>query len=249
MQDRDTDADWEKLAQHEPYWAVLTHDKFKRKNLDEDTRRDFFDSGTGYVDKTKNVLTKLSDGPFTPRSALDFGCGVGRLVIPMSRDCERVVGVDISDSMRTECKKQSLGTPGIELYRTLEDVPNARFDWVNTCIVLQHIPPERGIVLVRTMLAMLEPNGGVSLQVTFFKERKLLGSLAYINAFQSAPGVVKPLEELPAGPGTPISMYDYDLNRIFYELIRAGVRQMRVWHEDHGGIHALFIAGVRSAAP
>jgi len=248
MQDRDTDADWEKLAQHEPYWAVLSHDKFKTKNLDEATLDNFFQTGVNYVDRTKKVLADLSDGPFIPRSALDFGCGVGRLVIPMSRDCERVVGIDISDTMLLECKKKTLGAPEIELYSTLEEIPNARFDWVNTCIVLQHIPPERGIVLLRTMLAMLEPMGGVSLQVTFFKERKLLTSLMYVNGFQSSPGVVKPLEELPVGPGTPIAMYDYDLNRIYYELIRGGVGQMRVWHEDHGGIHALFIAGVRSAA-
>lgn len=41
----DTDSDWELLGETDPYWAVVTFDRFRRTNLDSDNLREFFERG------------------------------------------------------------------------------------------------------------------------------------------------------------------------------------------------------------
>jgi hypothetical protein len=46
---RDTDKDWEELAKHEPYWAVITSDEYLGGHLDEAARTAFFTNDEGTV--------------------------------------------------------------------------------------------------------------------------------------------------------------------------------------------------------
>lgn len=90
---------------NEPYFGVITHDEFRKSNLTDENRKEFFNSGTAHVE---SVLKKIREhiGPaFMIKQALDFGCGVRRLVIPLSEITENVTGVDVSDSMLGEAGK------------------------------------------------------------------------------------------------------------------------------------------------
>src|SRR4051812_1141904 len=62
---------WEELARREPYFSVLTDDRFLSDRIDDAARAAFF--ATGEADISRLL------GDFRPESALDFGCGVGRL--------------------------------------------------------------------------------------------------------------------------------------------------------------------------
>jgi hypothetical protein len=42
---RDTDRDWQVIGEREPYWGVLTENKFKRAKLDSASVDEFFVSG------------------------------------------------------------------------------------------------------------------------------------------------------------------------------------------------------------
>lgn len=42
---RDTDRDWAKLAEENPYWAVISADRFLGKEISEAEREVFFRSG------------------------------------------------------------------------------------------------------------------------------------------------------------------------------------------------------------
>src|SRR5690606_30137204 len=98
----DTDNEWEEWNKTDPYFSVLTNPKFRRQVLTEEAREEFFNSGREDINKVMAICRQHLDPAFTPRRALDFGCGVGRLVVPLSRLAAQVVGLDVSQSMLAE---------------------------------------------------------------------------------------------------------------------------------------------------
>ncbi len=109
MATNNTDHDWESFGKNDPYWAVLTQDRFRKKVLDETARRDFFLSGEKYIDWVFWMIHKHVDSEFNPGKGLDFGCGVGRLLLPIARRCQSAIGTDVSESMLLEAKKCRVG--------------------------------------------------------------------------------------------------------------------------------------------
>src|SRR5512140_2314417 len=95
---RDTDADWRKLGETNPYWGVITHPDFLQENLTPEAVDRFYESGRHYIDQVAADLAKLTGAPPSGR-ALDFGCGVGRLAEAMTAYAQRVTGLDISPGM------------------------------------------------------------------------------------------------------------------------------------------------------
>ena len=87
-----TDDEWEKWGQKDPYFAVLTAEKFRRSRLTDEARAEFFDSGRKYLHNILKVCKEKIDKDFSPETALDFGCGTGRVLIPLARSIPHVVG-------------------------------------------------------------------------------------------------------------------------------------------------------------
>jgi 2-polyprenyl-3-methyl-5-hydroxy-6-metoxy-1,4-benzoquinol methylase len=79
-----TDRDWEKFGKNDPYFGVISDDKFKMSNLADENKEEFFKSGADYIDDVLSKIKLHIDPFFRPNKALDFGCGVGRLVIPLA---------------------------------------------------------------------------------------------------------------------------------------------------------------------
>lgn len=50
-------------------------------------------------------IRKRLDNSFEPRRGLDFGCGVGRLSIPMASICRSIVAADVSEFMIEEARE------------------------------------------------------------------------------------------------------------------------------------------------
>ena len=91
-----------------------------------------------------------------------------------------------------------------------------QFDFVHSFIVLQHIPPERGMPLLRKLLRLLAPGGVFALQLTFAKKRNLLMHEAPVASYyRRVGGVMHDLGALGGPAEGTVSMYDYDLNDIF----------------------------------
>src|SRR4029453_17456242 len=86
---------WDKHAAHDPLWAVLSEDS--KSGGRWDVAR-FFQTG---VSEIASVLYQLeSRGLDLARgSALDFGCGVGRLTQALAPHFRHVTGVDVSPRM------------------------------------------------------------------------------------------------------------------------------------------------------
>jgi SAM-dependent methyltransferase len=226
-----TDRDWEKFGQHDPYWAVLTQDRFHGAHLDQQRQAEFFENGQIVVDEMFATIDRHFDDDFEPGSALDFGCGVGRLTLALAERCDRVVGVDVAPGMLTEARKNCAahGYDHVELVQgddQLSRVTGA-FDLLVSRIVFQHIPASRGERILERMLAMLNPGGIGSLHFYCGHRTDLEG--------QPAAGWKNLLCSLRAGWRSTLArirgqavmeMHAYDLNRILMRLKAVGCRDI-----------------------
>jgi SAM-dependent methyltransferase len=236
---RDTDEDWLHYGTFEPYYGVLTHDRFLRANLTSEALEEFWQAGRDDVRSIWSQLTRLF-GERRPELALDFGCGVGRLTRAMSEISARAVGVDISPEMIAEGRAHA--PANVEL---TTELPAGPFDWINSFIVFQHIPPARGYDLFASLLNRAAASAFVSVHLTFFKDARGLNDHGIDEMrFATWDGeVIRPV--IRNERDRKMMMYDYDLNRIFGMLIDHRFTDIHLSHTDHAGVHGAIIYAAR----
>lgn len=78
----DSDSHWRRWGQNDPYFGVLADERFRADAI-ERNREAFFASGPPVVEERLAAAVRHF-GPFARRYALEFGCGVGRLTLPLS---------------------------------------------------------------------------------------------------------------------------------------------------------------------
>jgi SAM-dependent methyltransferase len=237
---RDTDADWRELGKSNPYWGVISHPDFQAENITPERIEQFYASGPFHIDPIAKELEKLT-GALPSGRALDFGCGVGRLAEAMLAYADQVTGVDISPGMLELARKRG------SKVNYVGEIPAGPFDWINSFIVFQHIPPARGEAIIEDLLDKLAIGGMVSLQITVWREKthEWPQETGLKRLFQ-AQRQRRWARKLPLGQ---ILMYDYDLSRIVRLLNRAGIEDMRLVSTDHGGHHGVIILGRKTAEP
>lgn len=236
---RDTDRDWETLGANQPYWGVYTHPAHEgRQTLDAETSANFFASGEDFIVWLEGNLRAKLGAPAEIGSALDFGCGVGRLMLPLAKRAGRAVGVDASSSMRERCIAH-LAEAGLSNAQVLASLDEAQgpFDWVNTYIVLQHIEPARGYRYIEQLAALTARGGALTLHITIARDAHLKRP-SWLKAPRAA--LAHALHWRLAKPGF-IMMYDYDLARVLALLTRDGFGPMYLEPLNHGGHHSVII--------
>ena len=245
-----TDAVWEWFGKNQPYFGVLVDPKYKNEQLNEQARRDFFATGKTHVDFVLQTIKEHFDNNFTIKRALDFGCGVRRLTIPLSAACEQVIGVDASRSMLQEAAKNAkeMGAENIEFFladNNLSELRGRSFDFINSFIVFQHIPLYRGYHLLRRLLSLLSENGIGVLHFTYstpppgcaFTLRSKHGFVWYLR-YRSY--VVNGLMNLAEGHSfaTPLpimQMNEYNLSTVHKLLYENKCGEVYTRFTDHGG--------------
>src|SRR5687768_1349854 len=100
----DSDKDWERFGKTDPYFAVLTAPEFHGRPSGIE-REKFFGSGESHIQTVFAIIREHLDPAFAPARALDFGCGVGRLVLPLTARCPEVTGLDVSQAMLAEARR------------------------------------------------------------------------------------------------------------------------------------------------
>jgi SAM-dependent methyltransferase len=267
MPSNNTDRDWESLAHEDPYWSVLTQDRFRKKVLDETGRREFFLSGEKYIDWVFLMIRNHIDPQFNPAKGLDFGCGVGRLLLPIARRCQSAVGIDISETMLCEAEKNCHveKVTNISLVEGDDSCSGLTpgFDFINSFIVFQHIPCDRGVRLFRRLIELLNEGGVGAVHFTYSRS----GFQVDADVLNYAPGTngsslggrhhlagikrvmqnrlsrifQRKASSSGNGSGSPKSsapvmqMNSYLLNPLLQILQQAGVREMHMTLSDHGG--------------
>jgi SAM-dependent methyltransferase len=240
---RDTDLDWQVIGRDQPFFGVLANERFLSENLTPTAVDEFYASGETDIAHVVDVFGSLAQDQFTPDTALDFGCGVGRLSLPMASHARRVIGVDISQGMLRIARQQAQArrVTGVEFLPT---APDETVDWVNSFIVFQHIPPERGYDMLCQLVGALRPCGFISLQLTFFRDQGHTAEIVRDLADYRYDG--KTIELLShkkdAAPGS-MSMYDYDMNQVLRILFLGGIKSLVAEHTNHGGCHGAWLFG------
>lgn len=236
-----SDKSWETLGRTDPYYGVLTDQRFRRANLGPDARREFFASGaTHMTDLLHRVEEQL--GSITRGRALDFGCGVGRLALPLAREAgfATVVGMDISESMLSEARSNASKAQqsNIEFAKsddTLSQLTGA-FDFVHSFIVLQHIPVSRGETIVRHLLQRLAPGGVAALQMPFARQVGSVSNFAYAMRLRLRPlHIVANLLRGRPWNEPPMQMNRYDMNSLLAIFQSGGLRRVTAEFLDDGG--------------
>ena len=183
---RNSDQEWEKFGRKDPYFGVLSDNKFHKDKLNEDSLREFFKSGQEHIDFVLETIRANLVPGFYPSSALDFGCGVGRCSIPLANICKSVVGIDVSDSMlqqaRKNCSEQSISN--LELRKSDDTLSNISgpFDLIHSFIVFQHITQKRGEKIITRLVELLSENGVGVLQFLYYREESaLIGTLGILR--------------------------------------------------------------------
>jgi ubiquinone/menaquinone biosynthesis C-methylase UbiE len=187
MLKNDTDLAWERWGKRDPYFGVLADQKYRKINL-EKNKKDFFESGARHILDVIEDLEKHF-GPVSKASALDFGCGVGRLLVPLAKLFNRVTGLDVSKSMLQETSR-NLAEQGIKNVELLESddalsaLGEQTFDFIHTVIVLQHIAPRRGYVIIQSLLRHLSSNGAFSIHVSIKHDASLVRKIVDFTKYK-----------------------------------------------------------------
>jgi ubiquinone/menaquinone biosynthesis C-methylase UbiE len=187
MLNNNTDKDWEKFGKEDPYFGVLTDDKFRRSNLTEESKKEFFKSGTDYINFILKNIEHHVDTEYTINRALDFGCGVGRLAIPLAYIAQEVTGVDVSESMLKEakenCKERSLENVNFVYSDDDLSMLNGKYDFIHSFLVFQHIPAERGEQIFEKLMERLESGGIGVMHFTYAKDYEIKGLIPLIKKY------------------------------------------------------------------
>ena len=152
--------DWDRLAEADALWAVLTEPGTKGGRWDVDA---FFATGEAEIAQVLAVADRLGR-PARRERALDFGCGVGRLTRALAARFDAVVGVDISAAMIEQARRHNGAHPGCEFRLNsdgdLRQFDSGSFDVVYSNIVLQHLRSAPEITgYVDELLRVTRPDG------------------------------------------------------------------------------------------
>jgi trans-aconitate methyltransferase len=245
----DSDRDWNLIGALDPYFGVLTEEKFKRANLDEKALAEFFASGSHDLEAVVGDIRRHLAPDFNPALCLDFGCGVGRLLIPMAQRFPRVIGVDISTAMLDEARRncQTQQFDNVELVESDDALSRVtgKFGFIHSALVFQHIPRRRGVKIFRRLIELLEPGGVAALHFTYHWRATRIERWKcwVIREVPFAPALIDLMKGRTAR--LPVmEMNTYRINHLFSILqIDCGIERLHVKfirHEQHLGVMLFF---------
>ena len=253
-----SDQSWEQIGQVDAYYGVLTYEQYTRHNLDQVNRDQFFKSGQDHLNWVLGVIKDQLNSEFSIHRALDFGCGVGRILIPLALESVEAVGMDVAPSMLSEAKMNcsERGVDNVQLVQSDDMLSelSGRFNFIHSFIVFQHIPVKRGMKIFDNLVERLEENGIGVIHFTYHRNismfrrifQRLRQNISLIN------GLANVLFQQRAWNYPALQMHEYNLSEIFWLLQRHSCQKIHVVFSEHSspfttsyGVVLFFIKGTR----
>src|SRR5262245_37340779 len=231
----------------EPYFTVLTDHRYLRANLTDDARREFFAGGETLVDFMWRTIQLRLSPDFAPTAILEYGCGAGRLAIPLARRAARragtVTAVDRSPDMlrtaREEAAAQHADNIVFSEPGTLFSQTN-RFDFLVCYLVLQRLPPSEGLDLVRRLLERVVPGGFAVFQFPYrTTSSPLVDGSRWLRA--RLPGVNALANRLRGQPASRpfVPTHGYRPEDVLKVFDTAGCPSTYMTFEGHGDVESM----------
>jgi 2-polyprenyl-3-methyl-5-hydroxy-6-metoxy-1,4-benzoquinol methylase len=240
-----TDGEWERFGSTDPYFGVISHDEFHRSKLTEEAIEEFFRTGYAHMDGVQAAIRHHIDPHFKPKAALDFGCGVGRIAIPLATIADHVTGVDVSQSMLDEAKEncRARGIVNVDFMKTDGTTPlwHQRFDFVHSFIVLQHVPAARGVRIFANLVSALRNGGICAIHVTYARDSVLNKTAAMVKRYVPFSGNLLNLVRGVRWDTPRMEMHRYNLNSLFHVMQKARVQRLYCEYTDHGHELGVFL--------
>ncbi len=161
---------WTRLGEDRAYYSVLTGDEFLPGNLNADSIERFWASGVDEAAEIQAILARHGFSGTTGATCVEYGCGVGRVSVPLAELFENLHAYDIS-APHLKIAREHIDTRQIHnvvFHQVTSDTfENGLFpcDFFYSRLVLQHNPPPIISVLIRLSLRSLRPGGIAVFQV------------------------------------------------------------------------------------
>lgn len=149
--------DWDRRAREDARYYVA----FGRRGQDDE---EFFATGRDLARGLARELDRLPPSSPRARRALEIGCGLGRLMLPLAPLFGEIHGVDVSEEMVRRARENLARIPHAHVHLTggadLAAFADESFDFVYSYAVFQHIP-SRDVVFAYLHEArrVLKPDG------------------------------------------------------------------------------------------
>lgn len=216
---------WKKIGKTDPFFGVLTHPEYRSDQLDDAAKEAFYQSGDKHISNVLRVFkTTWKNADFPTVSALDFGCGTGRLSLALSKHFDEVVGVDVSAGMLAHANENKAAREITNV--TFKEIPGKapfleeQYDYIHSAMVFQHIHPAIGLPILDHLLAHLNPGGRAFIQLTYNNlATQKQQRRQYLNFTYPFFNKWFKKEKDYAFP-----MFNYDLNQVFSVLQKHGIK-------------------------
>jgi 2-polyprenyl-3-methyl-5-hydroxy-6-metoxy-1,4-benzoquinol methylase len=214
-----TDKEWGKFGKRDAYYGVYAQEKYRHANLTPEGKKEFFESGADHIGEVLENIARHLDPTFKITKALDFGCGVGRLTIPLADSATSVTGADVSESMlreaRHNCDLRSIdNVVFVKSDDNLSEL-SGTYDLIHSYLVFQHIPVARGEQLFKKLLARLEAGGVCVAHFTYASTRRTKRLMRVVHKYVPFSGMAFNLIRGKAPSAPLMQMNAYGLNRVF----------------------------------
>jgi SAM-dependent methyltransferase len=230
---------WEELARREPYFALLDDDGAPSVAGNANATAAFFDAGEEDVSSLLAAIKSLRGRDVSLNRALDFGCGAGRLTLPLARRASHVVACDIAPTILEHARQnaEQAGLHNVTFIGSEALAGSSPFDFICSLLVFEHIPSEVGYDTIRALVALLAPGGVAALHIPL---RTHADSLRRLVRLRSLPenrtrGVIRPVQRRSLG--TERSEYEERSVRRCIEASGARlVARLPIHHCHTGGV-------------
>ena len=244
------DPRFDAFADREPLFAVITDPAYLSDRVTPDARAHFFAGGESIVEAMFRTVVLHLDPQFAPTAMLEFGCGVGRLAVPLAARAARrggtVTAVDRSPVMRehTRVEATRAGLNNLSPATPAEVIASERaaFDFVTCYLVLQRLRPSEGLALIRALLRCLLPGGIAVFQFPVSSHvSRTTSALRWMReavpAFDAL--VQRARGERRRRPFVPSHVYS--LNDVMGQFREAGAEAAHVVFDDHGDLSSALV--------
>ncbi|MEA2237632.1 MAG: hypothetical protein QOC81_2356 [Thermoanaerobaculia bacterium] len=232
--------DWEELARREPYFALLDNAGAPEVAGNSNATAPFFQAGEDDVAALLPAIASLLGRDVPVTRALDFGCGVGRLTLPLARRASHVVACDVAPTILEHAARnaESAGLHNVTFIGSDALPGSGRFDFICSLLVFEHIPIAAGYDIVRVLLTLLAPGGVAALHIPLRRQGDTLRRLVRLRSLPEnrTRGVIRHVQRRASEPA---ERSEYERRSILRCIELAGVRlvaRLPIHRGEAGGV-------------
>jgi 2-polyprenyl-3-methyl-5-hydroxy-6-metoxy-1,4-benzoquinol methylase len=181
---------WEEKSKIEPYYSSINDDFYLLKNLNEENKKRFFDTGFNELNYILSIIkeAKINVDIIT---SMEYGCGIGRVANSFCKKFYHTYAVDLSESYLNFAKEyisldktNNIDYIKISNENDIGNLPNV--DLIYSVLVLQHNPPPISSIIIEQFCKCINPNGIAIFQVPTYNPYYKFVEKEYLDKLKSA---------------------------------------------------------------